>query len=729
MKNRLLALLGCLGLVSMVSGCPSPEPDEADAGLDSGPAPTCDTGCDDGVFCNGEERCEAGACVPGDPVVCDDLVACTEDACSEARRACVSVPPDLDGDGGGDASCVDASGDPIGDDCDDSDPSIFSGNVEVCDEAGRDEDCDPATVGVRDLDGDGATDASCCNGASCGPDCNDGVRGIGPAGIEVCNFVDDDCDGTIDEDAMVAGFLDADRDGHGDPGRADAMGCVGAVGFSLLSDDCNDANVNVHGGQPEFCDAIDNDCDGDVDEGALPVIWYPDVDGDGFGNPRGTAVMSCAPIAGRSILATDCNDVSAAISPRAPELCNGIDDDCSGLADFRVAPGDTEDDDRDGSPDVACFGVGGDCNDLDPGALAGEQEICNGRDDDCDGVRDEACVECTLDVHCGGRRCIGNVCETECGAAGGCPDGRTCCDDVCVDTDSSSVNCGACGTSCLLFSAFPGCEAGDCTVSRCRSPFEDCDGVADNGCEIDTTRSTLHCGACGRMCALPHANATCAERACRVSSCEVGWGDCNGIPDDGCEVDLRTDAANCGGCAFACLGDATVSTAACTAGVCRTDVCAAGFQECDGSFSNGCERGAPAPTGPSCRNVLREPAVGGFPSMTGGSPLLVDGDVCDFGTWIWNPSPQVVVFDLGPGAHAVQRLVVLPNANQGTTRMGVSGDGVTWEQVYTSDFRPADGISARDFVPSRDVRFVRFEFGGGFFAPWGTREVEIWECP
>src|SRR5688572_10459235 len=92
--------------VSLLSACPK----------------TCETDvdCDDGLFCNGAETCMASRCVTT-PVDCDDGIACTSDRCSEDRLRCVHEPRDDDADGYGDARCLDARGDPLGNDCDDHD--------------------------------------------------------------------------------------------------------------------------------------------------------------------------------------------------------------------------------------------------------------------------------------------------------------------------------------------------------------------------------------------------------------------------------------------------------------------------------------------------------------------------------------------------------------------------------------------------------------------------------
>jgi hypothetical protein len=175
-----------------------------------------DLDCDDGVYCNGAERCRPGS--PGsDSRGCklpSPRSPCLEhQVCNEALERCEAdcgPNPDKDGDGHMRLECFG------GDDCDDADPSRFPGLREVCDEAGHDEDCDPRTTGTRDRDGDGFGDAVCRNIVKLdpkrpggllpptakapetvfhgGPDCDDGDARVGPntqvcdgQGVKVCS--------------------------------------------------------------------------------------------------------------------------------------------------------------------------------------------------------------------------------------------------------------------------------------------------------------------------------------------------------------------------------------------------------------------------------------------------------------------------------------------------------------------------------------------------------------
>jgi len=99
-----------------------------------------------------------------------------------------------------------------------------------------------------------------------------------------------------------------------------------------VAGDCNDNNANINPNAPEVCNGIDDDCDGMIDEGLTFTTYYVDNDGDGFGAGNGQSLCS-NPGPGYSTVAGDCNDNNANINPNAPEVCNGIDDDCDGMVD------------------------------------------------------------------------------------------------------------------------------------------------------------------------------------------------------------------------------------------------------------------------------------------------------------------------------------------------------------------------------------------------------------
>jgi hypothetical protein len=349
-----------------ITGCPAdPAPTDGGNSVDASAfdAPACvsDPDCDDGLFCNGEEVCNAGRCEAG-AHACDDDVACTFDFCSEEQRRCLHQAPDDDGDGYRSAACHDARGMPLGTDCDDGNIARFPGNLEVCDAAGLDEDCDTSTLGERDADGDGHPSSMCCNALDdgtmrCGDDCDDARAGVFPAATEVCDGVDNDCDTHVDEGLVESGFTDADRDGFGDDAMP-LMACPGSDRFATVGGDCNDASPAQRPMQPEFCDMADNDCDTNVDESAAPVPWFLDGDGDGFGSSVTGTVVSCEPVAGATLIDSDCDDTARTISPAASELCNGRDDNCNGRADFVIGEGDFEDDDGDGVADLRCGKIG-----------------------------------------------------------------------------------------------------------------------------------------------------------------------------------------------------------------------------------------------------------------------------------------------------------------------------------------------------------------------------------
>jgi len=855
---------------------------EGDAAVRAEPQCVGHVDCDDGLFCTGTELCEDGQCMPGTPVVCDDGVDCTVDRCDDDTEACSLLPPDQDGDGHYDIACLDASGESLGTDCDDLDAESFPGNPEICDDANRDEDCDPTTFGARDGDDDGYVDAVCCNADAsgtlhCGDDCADDEPGrhptvpevcdgidndcsgtvdegllldgfrdtdsdgygdvdgaqqrcpgtanfvvtpgdcndlelsISPAAAETCDGIDNDCDGTVDEGLLLVGFRDIDGDGYGDKSlpRTDCLGtaglvandadcddteagispeaaeacdgvdndcddgvdeglivggfrdidgdgygdinlprsecegvmgivdnsldcndmapaispaavetcdgadndcngsidegtlllgyadldgdlfgdpdapiercapgagfsqvgtdcddadarvyggrdelcdgkdndcdssideellldgfadldgdlhgdpdapvrvCVGAPRFSYIGDDCDDANNRVHGAQVEVCDGVDNDCDGIVDENAVAVTWYLDDDDDGFGNAGGGTLVQCSPPAGYSLHATDCDDSSSGISPLGIEACDGLDNDCNGLADFEVAPGNYEDDDADGYTDAACALVGEDCDDDNPSIHPGAPAVCDGRDSDCDGTVDDgeevlwyrdldndnfgddadselSCVPLLGFVLQGGD-CDDSTRDLNPGRFDGCDGVDNDCDgntdegavffEAYLDTDGDGAGTGAAVMMCSLaedHGLLPNdCEADDPLIFDGQDEL--CDNV-DNDCDNNTDEDA------DRECNLSEAVSSCSAGTCGVDSCLNDYGNCDSLAHNGCEADLMTDILNCGSCGDPCDIGPNAS-GYCLDGACEM-TCATNWVNCDGYLNTGCE--------------------------------------------------------------------------------------------------------------------------------------------
>ena len=308
---------------------------------------------------------------------------------------CDSKPEDSGGSG---ATVTDADGDgySAADDCDDEDFAINPGAQEKPYD-GLDNDCDPSTVD-DDLDGDGFDAAQ---------DCDDDDPAINPQASEICNGIDDDCDDQVDEDATDAAtwYADADGDGYGDD-AASIAACEQPSHHVAQAGDCDDANDDIHPEANEICDGVDNDCDEEIDEN-LGETWYIDADGDNWGDPQNT-VLGCEEGEGYVADGSDCDDGDAAVHPGADELCDGVDNDCDDEVDEDPIDGSTwyadADGDGYGDPDSTTEDcevpsshvtakLATDCDDGDPTINPEGTEICDGVDNDCDGVADDEALD------------------------------------------------------------------------------------------------------------------------------------------------------------------------------------------------------------------------------------------------------------------------------------------------------------------------------------------------
>jgi hypothetical protein len=212
---------------------------------------------------------------------------------------------------------------------------------EVCDGEDNDLDglVDEGVVQYADMDGDGFGDPAApdlsCEGASGfvldDGDCDDGVAGVNPEAEEVCDEVDNNCDGVTDDAIdMTTYYADEDGDGFGDEG-APGLACEVPSGMITVGGDCDDGDASVNPDAAEVCDDVDNDCDGVTDYDAIDVTaYYADEDGDGFGDENAPE-LACEDVSGALTVGGDCDDGDPNVNPDALELCSsGADEDCDG---------------------------------------------------------------------------------------------------------------------------------------------------------------------------------------------------------------------------------------------------------------------------------------------------------------------------------------------------------------------------------------------------------------
>lgn len=230
---------------------------------------TDDSDCDNGLFCDGQEYCEGNICWRGAPPDCSDEILCTMDLCDEGQDRCISLPNDADCNDGlfcnGEEICDPVNGDPEtgcltginipscndGDDC----------TSDICsEEAGR------CIHTPADRDGDGFGDILCG-----GTDCDDLDPEINPSAEEVCDGIDNDCDRIIDE-----GFTCS-------PGEtAECTTPCHSTGVMVCDATCRFGDC-----QPpeEVCNQLDDDCDGQIDEGLTNSCGVCAPEPEGLGQP------------------------------------------------------------------------------------------------------------------------------------------------------------------------------------------------------------------------------------------------------------------------------------------------------------------------------------------------------------------------------------------------------------------------------------------------------------
>jgi len=223
-----------------------------------------------------------------------------------------------------------------------------------------------------------------------------------------------------------------------------------------------------------------------------------------------------------------------------------------------------------GACDVACD-AGEACLDGACGVLCPSGQLeCGGR-----------CVDPTADPsHCGAcdvacdadERCDAGACAPRCATG-------TFCGGACVDLGSDPTHCGACGNVCPAGAV---CDAGVCAAS-CGAGLTNCGGAC-----VSLDHDPDHCGGCDSVCpGAAGASGLCMAGSCRAV-CDPGFGDCNAdLTADGCETSIATAPTDCGACGLSC--SVSNGAAGCTSGGCVVATCDTGFGDCDGSYATGCE--------------------------------------------------------------------------------------------------------------------------------------------
>ncbi len=559
------------------------------------PSDECDPPCDPGV-----EVCYQGQCLAvGDPNDKDDDGYPTEVDCDdfnhevhpEAQEYCDGFDNNCDGTTDEDCPpCVEGETQECGTElgqCIKGIQTCVDGNWDICSGTGPSpEDCDG-----KDNDCDGATDESCpCQDGDqypCSVDegiCVEGTQlceGGAWTGCrsgelpqaEICDGLDNDCDGMTDDGFMVGQYCD----GFGECGEGE-IECVTET-TTLCS---TEPDGSQDQSQPEICDGLDNDCDGLTDEDF--EVGEPcagtGVCGDGTWECSADNERVCSTYPGGSA------------DQSQPQLCDGLDNDCDGETDedFQVGSSCVGEGSC-GEGQIECVTESTTQCSTDPGGSAdqSQSELCDGQDNDCDGSTDEDfmiagvlcgnCGEC--DPVAGG--CVGNdaYCLGNCGYCRQLSDTEFNCD---AQADSCG-NCGACTGSGTQF---------NCAMdqAKCAGNCSHCDGSGTSfSCAADDSICTGNCDACNGS----GTSFSCAaDDSICTGNCDVciGSGTSFSCAADDSICIGNCDVCNGSGTSFSCAADDSICTGNCdvcigsgTSFSCAADdsICIGNCDACNGS--------------------------------------------------------------------------------------------------------------------------------------------------
>ena len=524
---------------------------------------------------------------------------------------------DRDGDGFGDRNAMGpdialACSPPTGyvslnTDCNDGNAMINPGAREVCDPMGNvDENCNGTAEEGCGCPSVG-TSRPCCSGRgteTCTMSGPGSIWGACTAMVspEVCDGIDNNCDGSTDEALTILCYPDNDDDGFAVMGAVSTPVCPDAsparvargrcpVRFTRLApmtaatSDCDDGAPARFPGNSEACNGVDDNCDFVIDEG-LRRTFYRDRDGDGFGDRSAMAadiVIDCSAPMGFSLNNTDCNDSSAMVNPGAREVCDpmaNVDENCNGTAEEGC-----------GCPSVGtsrpcCSGRGTEtCTMSGMGSVWGmctaamSTEVCDSVDNDCDGAVDEGLsVVCFED-------------NDDDGFAFATATARV----VCPNPTRTAV--GGCPTRFTNRSPMLAADCDDNERRRFPTNPEVCDTV-DNDCDATTVDGTGDARV-GSVCSMGSGAGRCANgfNVCRFGAvtcslrtavpemCNNADDDCDGMTDEGMCVDATVDAS---GAQTPIRGVGQCVTVG-GSRACEVISCTTNFGNCDGNNTNGCE--------------------------------------------------------------------------------------------------------------------------------------------
>jgi len=539
------------------SHCQNQQRDEGESDVDCGGA--CSP-CSLTQQCNTGTDCRDSECIDG---TCQ-AASCTDGSQTESET-------DVDCGGGSCKGCPVGGGCSVGLDC-------LSG---VCSEQG----CAAPTCGDRAPNGN-ETDID-CGGGDCDP-CVAGQKCLTPS-----DCVGNECTAGVCALSCAAGTGNCDGNSSNACEtnlRTDADHC-GDCGTACTLDN---ATASCSGGvcRVESCVAPYDDCNGDPSDGCETNTTAS------LENCGACAAKPCPALNGTPY----CSDAKCGLT------CDKNFADCDGEAGNGC--------EKDVSRDINnCGGCGKTCS-ASAGKTAwcrdgqcGETTCAAGRGD-CNGDPDDdpANNGCETDLKTDIDSCgtCGNICgvangQAQCTAGAcsvkSCSVGFDDCTGGYADgcetkTTTDLSNCGNCGKTCTTANGTPACVSGACQVKTCSGTYADCNGTVSDGCETNTATSQTHCGACTGDSVncdtlFPHSSGQCTNSACVLKTCATGYDNCNGVPSDGCESNLKTDVNHCGVCTTACSSTGTSSSGtSCAAGVCSPQ-CKGTLLSCSNP-QNGC---------------------------------------------------------------------------------------------------------------------------------------------